>query len=284
MSTFNLEENIEKNLNNINNNTQSSEDNMICQDIAKNEIKKEDQSKLNKDFSSYTNLELIRTSNKKFNFDSLLKILLIGDSSVGKSCIFLRITEDSFTDNFISTVGVDFRTLSIKNEKENIGLQIWDTAGTERYLSITKNYFKNSQGIVVCYDVSSRKSFYNTSFWLKTIKENTYDITLLLVGNKSDLNEQREVSFEEGLKLSEEHSMLFIEVSAKTGENIDKAFLLLADYILRKKSSEDRRKEVGCNCKCHEERGFILKNIREMNSKLNNIGSKANKCCTSSSQ
>lgn len=178
-------------------------------------------------------IETRNSSILKFNIK--LKCLLLGDSSVGKSCIFLRITENNYTENHLSTVGVDFQMLYLIINKENVGFQVWDTAGQERYLSITNSLFQKMNGFIVIYDVSNRRSFDNVVFWTKQLEEFQQSYkhsTILLFANKTDLSESfHQVSYDEGKELADKLGFLFLEGSAKTGYNINELFNIMAENM-----------------------------------------------------
>jgi Ras-related protein Rab-1A len=176
--------------------------------------------------------------------DMVYKILLLGDSSVGKTCFLLRFTEDTFTDNHISTIGVDYKLKIINSGDKIVKLQVWDTAGQDRFRSITKNYFRGSHGIILIYDITSTNSFNNIKTWLQQIREalgNT--VIILLVGNKLDLEQNRRVSKEEGQQLASDNKMGFYETSAKDGTNTNEAFEYL--YGVMSKKSEGKKIEAG---------------------------------------
>jgi len=157
----------------------------------------------------------------------ILKFITIGRSNVGKSCIIIKYTEDKFYENINSTIGVDYKTKFIQKGKELIKLSIFDTAGQERYSDLTKNFYKGTNGALLVYDITCRDSFNKLNFWLNDLKNNSDDIDNLfiyLVGNKKDLEEKREVSYDEASEFAYENNIPYIEVSAKTGENIDKLF------------------------------------------------------------
>jgi len=157
----------------------------------------------------------------------ILKFITIGRSNVGKSCIIIQYTEDKFYENINSTIGVDYKTKFIQKGKELIKLSIFDTAGQERYSDLTKNFYKGTNGALLVYDITCRDSFNKLNFWLNDLKNNSDDIDNLfiyLVGNKKDLEEKREVSYDEASEFAYENNIPYIEVSAKTGENIDKLF------------------------------------------------------------
>jgi len=165
-------------------------------------------------------------------YDHLFKLLLIGDSGVGKSCLLLRFSDDIFTDSFISTIGVDFKIRTIDLDGKRIKLQIWDTAGQERFRTITSSYYRGAHGIIVVYDVTEQKSFDSIQKWLQEI--DTFagpTVTKLLVGNKCDLESQRAITTQKGEELAKSLGVPFIETSAKTTKNVEEAFLRLTRSI-----------------------------------------------------
>lgn len=164
------------------------------------------------------------------NYDYLFKILIIGDSGVGKSCILLRFTEDTFSEYFISTIGVDFKIRTIEHDHSFIKLQIWDTAGQERFRTITSGYYRGAHGIIMVYDVTNEDSFENMKQWLKEIERYSLpNVLKLLVGNKTDL--KRVVSTEQGRNFADSLEIDFIETSAKNANNIDEVFYHMATKI-----------------------------------------------------
>ena len=163
----------------------------------------------------------------------IYKILLLGDSSVGKTCFLLRYTDNTFQEIYMSTIGLDYRlkTVKLPNEKK-IRAQIWDTAGQDRFRAITKNYYKGSNGIILIYDVTDKKSFEGVKNWIEQIRDEvTQEVLIYLVGNKIDKKEERKISKEEGKKLADSFGVQFYESSAKTGENIDLIFYNLLKDI-----------------------------------------------------
>lgn len=165
-------------------------------------------------------------------YDFLFKLLLIGDSGVGKTCILVRFSEDCFNSTFISTIGIDFKIRTIEIDGKKIKLQIWDTAGQERFRTITTAYYRGAMGIMLVYDVTNDKSFDNIKNWIRNIDENAAaDVEKMVLGNKCDLDESRVVSKERGQLLADEHLVKFMETSAKSGHNVEKAFLILAHDI-----------------------------------------------------
>ena len=156
----------------------------------------------------------------------IIKLLTLGDTEVGKTSIVLRYSDDKFHQNKISTIGVDFKVKMVTKGNEKIKISIYDTAGQERFKNIVKHYYKGANGILLIYDISKRITFEKLQFWLDDLKENADidNLFIYLVGNKNDKKEEREVTFEEGNKFAKEKNLPFIEVSAKTGENINQLF------------------------------------------------------------
>lgn len=169
------------------------------------------------------------------NYDFLIKLLLIGDSGVGKSCCLLRFSEDSFTPSFITTIGIDFKIRTIELDGKRVKLQIWDTAGQERFRTITTAYYRGAMGILLVYDVTDRKSYDNIRTWFSNVEQHASEgVNKILIGNKCDWEEKRAVSTQEGKDLAEELEIPFLEVSAKSNINIEKAFYSLASDIKKR--------------------------------------------------
>lgn len=177
------------------------------------------------------------------SYDSLFKILLIGDSGVGKSCLLLRFADDTYTDSYISTIGVDFKIKTIEIDDKIIKLQIWDTAGQERFRTITSSYYRGAQGIIIVYDVTDRESFNNVKNWIIEIeKYAAEDVQKILIGNKIDLKNDRNVSYEEGKELADNCNIQFLETSAKIAHNVEQAFKTMASEIKNKSQLENQQK------------------------------------------
>ena len=165
--------------------------------------------------------------------DAVYKILLLGDSEVGKSCFLMRYSDNVFVENYISTIGLDYKLKYVQLETgETIKVQLWDTAGQDRYRTIAKNYYKGSHGILLLYDVTKLSSFENIREWIKDIKEEVYEKAMIfLIGNKIDKTTERKITTEQGTKLAEEYNLPFFEASAKSGENVDEIFKFLYKKI-----------------------------------------------------
>eukprot|EP00005_Dracoamoeba_jomungandri_P012946 CAMPEP_0174275004 /NCGR_PEP_ID=MMETSP0439-20130205/59592_1 /TAXON_ID=0 /ORGANISM="Stereomyxa ramosa, Strain Chinc5" /LENGTH=205 /DNA_ID=CAMNT_0015367075 /DNA_START=398 /DNA_END=1015 /DNA_ORIENTATION=- len=170
---------------------------------------------------------------KNLQYDKLFKMLLIGDSGVGKSALLLKFTDNSFTDQYMSTIGVDFKIKTVKIEDLTIKLQIWDTAGQERFRTITSSYYRGAHGIFVVYDVTNRESFESApQLWMAELERYAQEgVAKMLIGTKTDLTESRAVSTSEGRDLAAKCNSLFLETSAKSGEGVEEAFLKLAQEI-----------------------------------------------------
>ncbi|KAK3928768.1 Ras-related protein Rab-8A [Frankliniella fusca] len=151
-------------------------------------------------------------------YDYLFKLLLIGDSGVGKTCVLFRFSEDAFNTSFISTIGIDFKIRTIEMDGKKIKLQIWDTAGQERFRTITTAYYRGAMGIMLVYDITNEKSFENIKNWIRNIEENA----------------SADVSKERGEQLAVEYGIKFMETSAKGSINVEEAFYTLARDIKAK--------------------------------------------------
>jgi len=164
--------------------------------------------------------------------DYFFKILLIGDSGVGKSCLLLRFADDSWTDSHISTIGVDFKIKTLNCDGKVIKLQIWDTAGQERFRTITSSYYRGAQGIILVFDCTDMESFGNVKQWLGEIDRYACEnVNKLLVGNKTDLVDQRVVETSVAKEFAESMDIPYIETSAKNAFNVEEAFMMMARAI-----------------------------------------------------
>lgn len=177
-------------------------------------------------------------ANSRHDYDYLFKLLLIGDSGVGKSCLLLRFMDETYSDSYISTIGVDFRIRSIEADGKHIKLQIWDTAGQERFRTITSSYYRGANGIIVVYDITDKESFENVQQWLREIERYASDSVIsLLIGNKLDLKEQRQVSNITAREFCQQNDMDFLETSAKDNTNVGNFFVQIALKILEKEDA-----------------------------------------------
>ena len=172
------------------------------------------------------------------------KILTIGESGVGKTCILRRFVENKFLKNHLATIGIDFKTKTLIINKQEIKLKIWDTAGQERFRNITTQYYKGADGIVLIYDVTDDASYEKIRDWMEQILANTKreDIGLVLLGNKCDM-EPRAVSEEQGNKLAEELNVNYFETSALNGNGINEAFESLTKDIMKRKGVDNGANE-----------------------------------------
>ncbi|GCB66719.1 hypothetical protein scyTo_0000633 [Scyliorhinus torazame] len=163
-----------------------------------------------------------------------LKILIIGESGVGKSSLLLRFTDGTFDSEIGSTIGVDFKVKTMRTDGNNVKLAIWDTAGQERFRTLTPSYYRGAQGVILVYDVTRRETFAKLDNWLNELEtfSTKHGIVKMLVGNKIDKT-NREIDRNEGLRYARKHSMLFIEASAKTCDGVECAFEEVVEKILQ---------------------------------------------------
>lgn len=194
------------------------------------------------------------------HFDLACKVMLLGDSGVGKTCLLVRFKDGAFLSGaFISTVGIDYRNKVVEVDQTKVKLQIWDTAGQERFRSVTHAYYRDSHALLLLYDITNKQSFDNIRAWLSEIKEYAPENSVvMLLGNKSDKTNERVVKKEEGERLALEHNVAFMETSAKTGMNVDLAFMAIARELTfqhqqassskfdMKKYVNDKRENQGC--------------------------------------
>ena len=179
------------------------------------------------------------TKNK--DYDYIFKLVLIGDTCVGKSCILVRFSDDIFDDNYVTTIGVDFRfkTMVVKNKV--VKIQIWDTAGQERYRSITTAYYRGAAAIIICCDCTNKESFNNIKNWVEEIGKYTDKdaVDKIVFMNKCDLTEERCIQKDEIDKFEKENGIKVLEVSAKTGEGIDKGFEYIIEKLIDKNDNKN---------------------------------------------
>jgi len=168
----------------------------------------------------------------------VFKLVLIGDSGVGKSCLLLRFADDTYTESHISTIGVDFKIRTIQLDGKTIKLQIWDTAGQERFRTITSSYYRGAHGIIVVYDTTDSETYEHVKTWLHEIdRYASENVNKLLVGNKSDLTSKRQVETEAAKEFADSVNIPFLETSAKNATNVEDAFMTMAGEIKKRMAS-----------------------------------------------
>ncbi|XP_078064605.1 ras-related protein Rab-35-like [Mustelus asterias] len=155
------------------------------------------------------------------DYDHLFKLLIIGDSGVGKSSLLLRFADNTFSGSYITTIGVDFKIRTVDINGEKVKLQIWDTAGQERFRTITSTYYRNTHGVIIVYDVTNPESFVNVKRWLHEISQNCDTVTKILVGNKNEEASRRQVEFADAKRFSEQMGICLFETSAKENTNVE---------------------------------------------------------------
>jgi Ras-related protein Rab-2A len=169
------------------------------------------------------------------SYSYIFKYIVIGDAGVGKTCLLLQFSDGRFRQNHDITIGVEFGAKVIDIDEERVKLQIWDTAGAESFRSITRFYYRGAAAALIVYDITKRDSFEHIREWLMEARINgNPEMCVMLVGNKTDLHEARQVSPEEGQAFADEHNLMFLEASAKTGENVEKVFRDAASEILKR--------------------------------------------------
>ena len=167
-------------------------------------------------------------------FDEKIKLMIIGETRTGKTSLISRYCKNEFSGGaYLSTIGIDFQIKNLEMNSKKIRLQIWDTAGQERFRNIAKNYYQSSDGFIVVYDITNNESFQTLDYWVEEIKSNSQELSrMILVGNKCDIEEGRQVKKEEGKEYAKKKELKFYEVSAKDGTNVNKAFDDLIKDIL----------------------------------------------------
>ena len=168
-------------------------------------------------------------------YNYLFKYIIVGDTAVGKSCLLLQFTDKRFQAIHDLTIGVEFGSRNVSLDGQEIKLQIWDTAGQEKFRSITHSYYRGAVGALLVYDITRRETFEHVTTWLDDCKKySNQDITIMLIGNKADLENSRDVSREEGESFAAKNGIFFLETSSKTSKNVDDAFINVAKDVLEK--------------------------------------------------
>ena len=211
--------------------------------------------------------------NKELTPEYNLKLLSLGEAGVGKTSIISMYAENNFFPNQQPTIGIDFKTKNLKYKNKQFKILIWDTAGQERFRKITNQYYNNADGIFLVFDVTKNNTFEQISYWINEInnKIDKNKIGIILIGNKIDINEKRQVTIEQAQKIAECFNIPYIETSASKGENIDECFNLLIEEILKKKGINETINELNNENKEKDEK-INLNND-------NNLINKNNKCC-----
>lgn len=185
------------------------------------------------------NYSAIQMAGKDYNH--LFKLLIIGDSNVGKSSLLLRFADNSFSGSYITTIGVDFKIRTVEMDGERVKLQIWDTAGQERFRTITSTYYRNTHGVIIVYDVTNPESFVNVKRWLNEISENCDNVCKILVGNKNDDPAKKKVDTQDAMQFGRSLGVPLFETSAKENINVEEMFMYFTRMVLNaKKESKDR--------------------------------------------
>jgi len=174
-------------------------------------------------------------------YDHLFKLLIIGDSGVGKSSLLLRFADNTFTGNYITTIGVDFKIRTLEVGGERVKLQIWDTAGQERFRTITSTYYRGTHGVIVVYDVTNGESFANVKRWLHEIEQNCEVVNRILVGNKNDCPDRKVVLYEDAKRFADQMNISLFETSAKDNINVEEMFTVMTQMVLQSKRDQRLR-------------------------------------------
>jgi len=196
-----------------------------------------------------------------------VKILTLGDSDVGKTSIIKRIISNKFSEKMQSTIAIDYSCKTIKFGENYLKIFLWDTAGQEKFKTIVRNYFNGANGVLLCFDITNRKTFEKLNYWINELKEklNLDELFIILIGNKIDKENEREISIEESKKFAKENNILYFEISAKTNEGIKEMF----DYVT-----------IQCKQIVNEQNFNIFSSTLLFKNEINiKVNDKKNKCC-----
>ena len=183
-------------------------------------------------------MEEAKNGNNKY--DCMAKVIILGDSGVGKTNFITRFCENKFKQSYVATIGVDFKIKSVTVDDKRYKLQIWDTAGQERFKNITQTYYKGAAGIIVTFSIVDRTSFTNISRWMTQIENGApQGVSRIIVGTKADLEAERQVSIEEGIAVAQKYGLQYVEVSSKDGKNIPEAINALVKEIHKNGNKND---------------------------------------------
>ena len=186
-------------------------------------------------------------------YDHMFRYIIVGDMAVGKSCLLLQFTDHKFRHQHELTIGVEFGGKTIEVKNKNVKIQIWDTAGQEAFQAITRTYYKGAIGALLVYDITRKETFDHITKWLNEVKSNgSKDICCILIGNKKDLEDKRQVSYEEGEAFAKENGLMFLETSAKTAYNVVESFNLSAECILNNITKNGVDPNINSNIKIND--------------------------------